>query len=102
MAALPVVLLTSLSLLLGAGEGPVETARPESAQTEEVESLALCSQTFTYYYYSDATYTKVLWVSSCVCGREPNMSPRTTPWVRVALGPICEGGSTDLAPGEET
>ncbi len=98
MSTLPSVLLMSLRLLLGAGEGPVETIPPESAQPEEVESLALCTQTYTCYYYSSPARTTLFGYASCACGREPSGWGGESSWVRVELGPSCDGGSTGAAP----
>ncbi|AKF86530.1 hypothetical protein MFUL124B02_28875 [Myxococcus fulvus 124B02] len=97
MAALPVVLLTSLSLLLGASGGDVEATQVASAQTGDVEAVALCTDNSMVRYYN-STYTMLMGYVSCACGREPIYWGRPTPYELVELGQACGGGSTGFAP----
>lgn len=98
MAALPVVLVMSMNMLLGAGEGVVEVTPSDVSQAEAVESAPLCTHVYAYYYYSGSRPAVLVGEVSCACGRAETSWGAETPNVVVEHGMTCKGGSEDVAP----
>lgn len=86
MAALTAVLVTSMGMLLGAGEG----VGTEEAQVESQEAAPLCTVAYVIDYYVSQTYVDRVGEDFCVCGEPLMRWGRVTPYSLVLYWEPCE------------
>ena len=101
MAGLSAVLLTSMGLLLGAGESVSVAEKSAAPQVEGADTDFLCLENALYNYYSDATFTTWVGETYCECRRLAAHTGTRTQYVDVVYAEPCLGEAQDCAPTVE-
>ncbi|MFP2958404.1 hypothetical protein ACLEPN_11320 [Myxococcus sp. 1LA] len=101
MATLSAVLLTSMGVLLGAGERIAEATPAAEPQVEKSDVDYLCLENARYIYYSDSTYTTAVGEEYCECRRLAVRTGLRTPYVDVLYAEPCDFVTQDAASSDE-
>lgn len=101
MAGLSAVLLTSMGLLLGAGERASESEKSAAPQVEGADTDFLCLENALYNYYSDAAFTTWVGETYCVCRHLAAHTGTRTQYVEVVYAEPCLGEAQDCSPTVE-